>query len=361
MKNKIKNFFKYKKLFKANIIIYCFLIIIINIYFNYKSSYEKKIKNEIIKLNNYYKICNKGILLNKKIFNKIINPKVSIIISVFNSEKTLIRLLRSIQNQLFDEIEIIFVDDFSHDNSIKIIEECQKEDHRIILIKNKKNLGTLISRNNGIFKSNGEYLIIPDSDDILDKNIISICYKIAKKYQYEMIRYNVYEEQQNFIKIIKNLKSKLICQPELSTYIFYGFGYLYLHEFTIWNKFIKREAFIKTLNNIDSYYLNQHMVIYEDGLINYALYRNVKSFYLIKKLGYYYLFNGKKSIQYNLNIKKNIPKYIFLYIKFIIDNSNNSKYEKDMALYLYHIYFNHIYLINTININENFQLYNYVI
>ena len=361
MKKIIKNYRKYSKItFKNfNLLINFFLIIILNINSNYEVLYYKQIKKEIKKLNNYYKICNDGILLNRKQFKKINNPKVSIIIAVYNSEKTILRLLRSIQNQFFDEIEIIFIDDCSKDKTVKLIQNFQKEDQRIILIKNHINEGTLISRNKGVFKSSGEYLIIPDSDDLLEKDIINICYKIATKYNYEMVRYNAYEEQQNFINIIKKLESRPIYQPELSTYIFYGLGDLHLHEFTMWNKLIKREAFIRALNDIDSYYLNQHMLIYEDGLINYALYRNIKSFYLIKKIGYYYIFNGKTSIQYKQNILKNLPKYIFLYIKFILDNSKNTKYEKDMAVYLFHIYSSHIDLIYLIN--ENFDLYNYVI
>ena len=76
------------------------------------------------------------------------------------------RFLRSIQNQFFDNIEIILIEDFSLDNSIKIIEKLQKDDERIVLIKHKKNKGTLISRINGILKSKWKYIIIPDSDDI---------------------------------------------------------------------------------------------------------------------------------------------------------------------------------------------------
>ena len=80
------------------------------------------------------------------------------------------------------------------------------------------------------------------------------------------------------------LKSKPIYQPELSDYLFYGFGNLNLNDFTLWNKFIKEDAFKRAINNIDPFYLNQYMIIFEDGLINFALYRTVKSFYLIKKI-----------------------------------------------------------------------------
>ena len=121
------------------------------------------------------------ILINKKKLYKIDNPKVSIISSIYNREKYILRFMRSIQNQFFDDIEIIFVDDYSKDNSIKKIENCQNEDERIILLKNKKNKGTLISRNIGALKAKGEFLIFPDSDDILSHNILSLCYETAKK------------------------------------------------------------------------------------------------------------------------------------------------------------------------------------
>ena len=208
-----------------------------------------------------------------------------------------------------------------------------------------------------MLKAKGKYIIIPDSDDIFAKDIINVCYKIAIKNNYEIIRYNVYEGQNKdgLMKIVEQLESKQINQPELSTYLFYGLGYLCLNEFTLWNKFIKREAFIRTLNNINLFYLNQYMVIFEDGLINYALYRNNKSLYLLKKIGYYYIFNNINSIQFNPKIKYDLPKYFFLYIKFILENSNNTKYQKDMALYIFHLYNNHAQFINLVN--KNFQLY----
>ena len=64
------------------------------------------------------------------------------------------------------------IDDCSEDNSVKVIEEYQRKDERIILIKNKRNKGTLISRNLGALNSRGEYLIFPNPDDIISKNII---------------------------------------------------------------------------------------------------------------------------------------------------------------------------------------------
>ena len=79
------------------------------------------------------------------------------------------------------DIEIIFVDDCSTDNSIQILEDFQKRDERIIIIKNEKNRGTLICRNEGIYAAKGEYIMFPDSDDLLLYNVLDITYNLAKK------------------------------------------------------------------------------------------------------------------------------------------------------------------------------------
>jgi teichuronic acid biosynthesis glycosyltransferase TuaG len=80
-----------------------------------------------------FKISNNYKLKILKKFSKINNPKISIISPVFNSENFILRFLRSIQNQNFNELEIIFIDDFSIDNSIEIVQNYKSQDERIIL------------------------------------------------------------------------------------------------------------------------------------------------------------------------------------------------------------------------------------
>ena len=66
--------------------------------------------------------------------NKIKNPKVSIITPIYNRGKYLLRFLKSIQYQNFNEIEILLIDDCSTDNTTNLIKYYQNIDHRIILI-----------------------------------------------------------------------------------------------------------------------------------------------------------------------------------------------------------------------------------
>ena len=181
------------KIFKSILVIF----LLINL-----SKYEKKEyylnKKEIKLIKEYYKINNKILIINRKNFNRSEFPKVSVISSVFNREKYIPIFIRSILNQKLLDIELILIDDSSEDDSIKVIEKFKKVDPRISLIKNKKNKGTFISRNIGALKAKGEFLIFPDSDDIISKDLLDICYGICKKYNYDLIRFNIYSEN-NFI------------------------------------------------------------------------------------------------------------------------------------------------------------------
>ena len=130
------NFKKELNLIITLIIIIFFIDIYIlsnNIFF----SFIKEI-NDIKKVTKYIQFFNNYKYSELKNFIKKKNPKISVISPVFNRERYLFRFLRSIQHQNFKDIEIIFVDDCSKDNSIKKIEEFQKKDKRLILIKNKK-------------------------------------------------------------------------------------------------------------------------------------------------------------------------------------------------------------------------------
>ena len=110
-----------------------FLLIILISFINIKIKIEMKQNIDLNNLKNYYILNNNGILINNKKFSKCLKPKISIICSVYNGEKYILRFLRSIQNQFFDNIEIIFIDDYSTDNSIKIIEDLRKDDDRILV------------------------------------------------------------------------------------------------------------------------------------------------------------------------------------------------------------------------------------
>lgn len=106
--------------------------------------------------------------------------KLSIIIPIYNSQKYLKNCLDSVLNQINRKqknIQIILINDASNDNSKKICMAYTNKFNFIDFIDNKKNLGVSLSRNKGIKKSNGEYLLFLDSDDQLSFNSISYLLK----------------------------------------------------------------------------------------------------------------------------------------------------------------------------------------
>ena len=325
-----------KKIFRF---IYLFINIIFLIFYYILEDQKKEIKNkkkEIKRMEIYYNICSNGNLLNRKNYKKVKVPKISIISPIFNKEKYILRFLRSIENQYFQEIEIIFVDDCSKDNSVKEIENFQKEDKRIILIKHNSNKGTLMI-------SKGKYIIFGDPDDLFSNDIFYFCFKNAENYNFDMIRYNAYNGKGliNLDFIVNNLKKKTIYQPELSLYLFNGLGKLEEIDYFIWNKLIKKEIFILALNMIDKYYLSQYMIDCEDGLLNFMLYKVAKSYYFIKRIGYYYILN-KDSItdkKKKNNFKKRL-KSNFLYFKFLFQHTKNNRKEKKIAEYIFFSIYN---------------------
>ena len=132
------------------------VIFIVFIFIIYDNSFkEKKIKitkqtyNLIKKINEYIIICKRGILLEgiKKSSNNVI---ATIVIPSYNTEKTIKRAIRSIQNQKISDIEIIVVEDCSFDKSLELLKQLQKEDPRIKILTNKTNKGALYTKCIGI-------------------------------------------------------------------------------------------------------------------------------------------------------------------------------------------------------------------
>lgn len=94
--------------------------------------------------------------------------KISIIVSVYNTEKYIATCLDSLLHQTYSNLEIILIDDGSSDNSLNILKEYQKKDSRILLLINDSNQGLAYSRNLGVQKVHGNYLSFIDSDDYVD-------------------------------------------------------------------------------------------------------------------------------------------------------------------------------------------------
>lgn len=94
------------------------------------------------------------------------SPKVSVVMTAFNSSAYLPEAVESILNQTLSDFEFIIIDDCSTDNTWEILSNYAASDTRLILVRNEENLGTAKSSNKGLCLAKGEYIARFDSDDI---------------------------------------------------------------------------------------------------------------------------------------------------------------------------------------------------
>lgn len=295
-------------------------------------------KKEISIIKNYTKLLKENYF---KIieFQKIDKPKVSFIASVYNKEKYLRRFISSIQIQDLKEFELILVDDYSIDKSIKIINMFKNKDYRIQLIKNKKNMGSLYTRYIGALHSKGEYIIFVDSDDIILQKGIFRAYNYIKKNSLDMIEFlSIFEINDSLIQINRRdyEYSDIIYQPILS-YIYY-FKDNKGNELNtaLWDKLIKKDIVFKTFDFIGKKYFNEKIIIENDVIILFGLFRKSNSFQYINELGYYYFFNNNDSItntRYEPNKAGQIIYSIFYNIKILFEITENTFLDKLFSVY----------------------------
>lgn len=108
-------------------------------------------------------------------------PKVSVIIPVYNMEKYVGECLDSVLRQTLTDLEVIIINDGSTDTSLKIIQEYQAKDSRIVII-DKENAGVGAARNDGIRAATGEFVAFMDPDDMYAGNDVLLhCYEVAKR------------------------------------------------------------------------------------------------------------------------------------------------------------------------------------
>lgn len=114
-------------------------------------------------------------------------PKVSIIVPVYNVEKYLERCIKSLRNQTLKDIEIILVNDSSTDSSLEICQRAALEDPRIKLINKEKNEGLGITRNAGLEIATGEFVGFVDSDDFVELDMFRMLYAKAAEYDSDLV------------------------------------------------------------------------------------------------------------------------------------------------------------------------------
>ena len=288
-------------------------------------------KKDKIKWDDFYYLCKNGKLI-KSLNNKYVeNPLISVIIPSFNKKKEIIASIRSIQNQSFNNIEIIIVDDCSTDHSIKIYNKLQKNDSRIRIFFHLKNLGVWRSRLDGFLYSRGKYIIFFDAGDFYADNfVLEDSYNLMTKYNLDSLRFAF--KMVIFKKNNKNYTRDFYFTTINRIILGYKnyFVKWYTHG-TIWNRMIRKNILFKPIKLVDSYILNAYKNLWEDRwwntFANINSYRNL----FINRIGYIYIKNmkgeGTLKLRNNIEKEKVLQEYIYFWLfdYFMLPKKNDKK------------------------------------
>ena len=267
--------------------------------------------------------CLDGILYSNNISSSD-NPKVSVVIPVYNSGNFINKAIKSIQNQNLVELEIILINDFSKDDTLSVLEKIQKEDSRIKIIKNKKNMGILYSRSIGSLSAKGQYIFPLDNDDMfLDKDVFKTITNIADFENIDLLEFKAISvsEGSNLLKrkisdrVFSDHKLNVIMvQPELGDYPLSAgdkIGQLIFKDVYLWSKCIKTKIYQKALNYLGEDKYTRYMIGHEDVVINFALFNTAESFKFIGKYGIFRIYRQGSANKETISIHQNL-KHLFL-------------------------------------------------
>ena len=255
----------------------------------------------------YVLLCKDNSLLPDRKMVKCSNPKISIIIPIYNEEKNLLKVIRSIQNQSLQEIEIVCVNDYSNDKTLSMLESFQKEDPRIVIITNKYNRGDVYNRIYGAIQSKGEYITFIDAEDSLcNAEILEKAYDYAtKKYneKIEVVQYqtcgcslNEKGEMDPFVILTFNPFSfdKIIRAPEIGNN-FWKQKEKVAGSWFIFDKIYSRDLILKVGDYLGPHLWNENLIFADDLLLAFGAMKCAKSLVNIDDIGYWHFINSNKS------------------------------------------------------------------
>jgi glycosyltransferase involved in cell wall biosynthesis len=219
---------------------------------------------------------------------------VSVIIPVYNTAPFIERCARSLFEQTFMDLEYIFVDDATPDNSIEVLQSvmAQYPKRDVKIITHSQNKGLAAARRTGINSANGDYILMCDSDDFIEHKTVQLLYEKALKKDADIVVCDVYDEYNDYRKLRKdlvvtdrteNFKNMLINERTQ--------GYLV-------NKLIRRRLF----DNAEIV-VPQGMDYLEDWYVTLRLYYFANIIAKVDIPLYYYVQYNTNSITKNINEK----------------------------------------------------------
>jgi len=199
-------------------------------------------------------------------------PSVSILVPIYNVSEYIERCAHSLFQQSFEDIEYVFVNDCTPDDSIeklqKVIEQYPDRKERVKIIHHEKNRGLAAARNTALDNSTGKYVQHIDSDDWVEPDMIELMYNKAEAEQADIVVCDFVYERANSREIARNFipehkEDYFICIVE--------------HNAThpcVWNKLVRRQLCelpdcrsVEGLNFAEDYQISTRWYYYAEKIV----------------------------------------------------------------------------------------------
>ena len=210
---------------------------------------------------------------------------VSVVMSAYNTEKTIAESIESILNQSYQNFEFLIIDDCSTDKTLEIIESYKKKNDKVKLFKNKTNLGLTKSLNILIEKSSGQYIARQDADDISLHHRVQEQMKLLKRDNLDFCTTRA---------IIKDSKK---LRPGVSSFLPKKVALKFKNPFIHGTLLVKKTVINKIGNYDENFYYAQDYKLFFD-LLEYNY-----NFKVISKP--HYILNVKNNISENKRAQQN--------------------------------------------------------
>ena len=265
---------------------------------------------------------------------------ISVIVPVYNVAQYLEKSIASIQQQTYQNLEIILVDDGATDESGRLCEQIAEQDERV-LVYHKENEGLSQARNDGLKQAHGDYVIFIDSDDYIHPEMIASLYQQLVNEDADVSScgvMNVYSNSES--PQTENQDDYFICDTET-----------FLREYligekipgTICNKLIKKE--------IAAQLTFPKGLIYEDAYYHFDLIKVAKK-YVVNTKPYYYYFHRGDSITTKPYAKKDLA-YIDIYQKFYTEVVK--EYPNLTEVAFFRLAYAHFFILDKMLLDDNFK------
>lgn len=262
--------------------------------------------------------------------------RVSILMPIYKVEQYLEKTLDSIFTQTYSNIEYVFVNDCSPDNSLIVLEDTINkygiDRDRYVIVNHQQNEGIAVSRTDCIANAKGDYIFFVDSDDWIENDAVEEMVAATGEGTVDIVGCDYMKDFMSGKTTYHHEDYAETCQENLFRCLNYDIATV------LWKLLIKRELF-------DNFTITPHIDIVEDYIMSVKLYYYAQSFVAIPKAFYHY-------VQYNqARVSLQTLWSVNMHIKGVQEVEQFCR-EKG----LYDDYVHHKLLLRKFNIKSNFVL-----